>query len=106
MSKKAKDAPPLLCGFGVVGALPKAVSAEQVATLASESGRPESVVRDWLRTAGITVAEPVEHRVTTEGLYNYWCACGWRYAHVGSGEPDEVAVAKHDAYVAESGEEP
>jgi hypothetical protein len=50
--------------------------------------------------------ETAEHRVTTEGLYNYWCACGWRYAHVGSGEPDEVAVAKHDAHVAEAGEEP
>jgi len=34
------------------------VTAEQVRTLASESGRTEAVVRDWLRVAGIQVEEP------------------------------------------------
>jgi hypothetical protein len=34
-----------------------AVTREQVRTIASESGRPESVVADWLRTAGVTVDE-------------------------------------------------
>jgi hypothetical protein len=39
---------------------------------------------------------PLEHTLETDSLYNYWCSCGkWRYAHVGFGEPDDVAIFKH-----------
>lgn len=38
----------------------------------------------------------VEHVLEGDGLYNYSCSCGtWSYAHVGFGEPDDVAIMKH-----------
>jgi len=41
-----------------------------------------------------------DHILEGDSLCNYWCSCEhWRYAHVGFGEPDEVAFAKYATHV-------
>lgn len=33
------------------------------------------------------------HDIDSDGLCNYRCmGCGWRYAHIGWGDPDTVAM--------------